>query len=391
MRTDSFFIVVFVCCAWLMCNNVYGDTHPSFVLSGALNGGFEINASSGAVTAKALDNDWQGSPRNADVLWADQRLSADVSLNLRFNQWHYLSRLGGVSRRYVYADFNAPTGRFVHALNQNSSNFSAQTNLNLSLTYLKLRGLYWAQALRFGAHELGLTASSYEILEHQHGTLKGVSQRNADGELGASAVVDYWFDRDRLLDFTPYDPTGGGYSFDLAYAFHGLNWRWGVQARDAINQFSLRGSGHTQACIGVGEVRIPVCANVGAGQGRSNEDDHSISIEAQHTLWLGYAPWRSLIDMVQVGRYWRLGGHYRAWSSGNAKPHSLIHAQGRSDGLYVSAFAVRSHQSRLTPAWGLMFQKGIGTWRTEAALMGDHINPNQVYELSVHVRIQRSL
>lgn len=390
MRADSFFIAALACCAWLMCHNAHGDTQPSFVFSGALGGGFELNASSGAVSAHALDNGWQGSVRDADVLWADQRLSADVSLNLRFNQWQYLSRLGGVARAYMYADFNAPTGRFVHALNQSSSSFSAQTDLNLSLTYLKLQGLYWAQALRLGAHEVGLTASSYQLLEYQHGTIKGMSQRNADGELGASAVVDYWFDRDRLLGFKPNDPTGGGYSFDVAYAFHGLNWRWGVQVHDAINQFRLRGAGHTQACVGVGEVRNPICANEGAGQGRSDEGEHSITIEAQHTLWLGYAPWRSRVDLVQVGRYWRIGGHYRVWSgSYDAAPQRLIQAQGRSDGVYASVFAVRSHQDTLTPAWGVTFQKDIGAWRTEAALMGDHINPYQFYELSVQLRIQR--
>lgn len=390
MRTDSFFTAALVCCVWLMCNNAHGDTQPTLVLSGALGGGFELNASSGAVPADALDNDWQGRVRDADVLWGDQRLSADISIHFRFNQWQYLTRIGGISRKYVYADFNAPTGRFVHALNQNSSSFSAQTDLNLSLTYLKLQGLYWAQSVRFGAHEVGITASSYQLLEYQHGTIKGVSQRNADGELGASAVVDYWFDRDRLLDFKPYDPTGGGYSFDVAYAFHGHNWRWGVQARDAINQFSLLGAGHTQACIGIGEVRNPTCANDGAGQGLSDDDDQVISITAQHTLWFGYAPWRSLIDLVQVGRYWRVGGHYRVWSDGDAVPQSLIQAQGRSSGVYASVFAVRSHQDTLTPAWGVTFQKNIGAWRTEAALMGDHINPYQFYELSVQLRIQRS-
>lgn len=321
---------------------VLADTHWAAVdqanepAENSVFAGFSIEASSEPVPVSDMISGWDGPFQPGEYAYGDGRIFFGVE-----SQGWTLKR---EQRWYYYLEFSEQTSRTFNALERGEEVGSGRVDLeawsfesygfSLAKTFYPVEGLV-----------IEPEVSVYRIGHYQFGTLKGFTESGTnENDLKASAILDYHFDDDKILDFDGDQEKGRGISLNtrLAYSF---NQRWAAELLllDLWNQQTFEQALFTDGCIEFGNPSNPLCDAIGVGSGRSGVDSFNSSIPVTLDSAVHYQPWNTQLSYFQHGRYRRLGAT-KTWPLGEQR----LSLSGYSDKQLGIGWQSRWHRLELS-------------------------------------------
>ncbi|MCD8532070.1 MAG: hypothetical protein LRY66_12160 [Saccharospirillaceae bacterium] len=233
-----------------------------------LYSGLDIHGSSEPVSLTDMMSGWDGDFQPGTYAYADARFR----LGLRFDHW----RLERETRWYYYLTFNRDTSEFYRELEQGLPG-AADRRLELEVKGLQARGVRLAHSFGVASFSITPALAYYHVGHFQFGTLDGVSA--AGDPLTASAVLDYHFDQDKILEYPADVGDGSGISADLQIS--GLlqeRWRLEAAISDLWNRWQFDDAAFTTGCINLSGGGQAVCSSSGAASGRSGQSSYTTDI-----------------------------------------------------------------------------------------------------------------
>jgi hypothetical protein len=273
-----------------------------------------VMSSSEAVPVLDMISGWDGPFQAGEYAYADGRIqlgfvqgttAGQTADNNRWfleweQRWHYDLR------------FSKGMSRYYQALEQGTDT-PADEKLMLDARTLQAQGLRFGQTFLLSqASYLRVTPALalYRVSDWQFGHLSGVAEGGASST--ASAVLDYHYNEDKILEYGVDPAAGRGVSLDLGFDWQ-PNEHWQVAAKltDIWNQWRFEDSGYTDACINFNNPSQTVCSSKVTASGKSGQEKYKARILPTLDATAVYAPWHTRFSYYQHSQYRRAGAEYQ--------------------------------------------------------------------------------
>jgi hypothetical protein len=273
-----------------------------------------VMSSSEAVPVLDMISGWDGPFQAGEYAYADGRIqlgfvqgttAGQTADNNRWfleweQRWHYDLR------------FSKGMSRYYQALEQGTDT-PADEKLMLDARTLQAQGLRFGQTFLLSqASYLRVTPALalYRVSDWQFGHLSGVAEGGASST--ASAVLDYHYNEDKILEYGVDPAAGRGVSLDLGFDWQ-PNEHWQVAAKltDIWNQWRFEDSGYTDACINFNNPSQTVCSSKVTASGKSGQEQYRARILPTLDATAVYAPWNTRFSYYQHSQYRRVGAEYQ--------------------------------------------------------------------------------
>ncbi len=260
-----------------------------------LYSGLDIHGSSEPVSLTDMMSGWDSDFQSGTYAYADARFR----FGMRFRHW----QLERETRWYYYLTFNRATSEFYRELEQGLPG-AADRELELEVKGLQARGVRLAHQLDFTSFSITPALAYYRVGHFQFGTLEGVSA--AGDPLTASAVLDYHFDQDKILEYPADVSDGSGISMDISFSAL-LKERWQLDAAfsDLWNRWQFDDAAFTTGCINLSGGGQAVCNSSGAASGRSGQSSYTTDIPWTLNGGVYDTAWQAGLRYFQHDRYQR--------------------------------------------------------------------------------------
>ncbi len=299
----------------------------------------EIHGSSQPVSLTDMTTGWDGDFQPGTYAYADARFR----FGMRYQSW----QLERETRWYYYLTFNRDTSEFYRELELGLPG-AKDRQLDLEVKGLQARGLRLSHRFELPALSITPALAYYHVGHFQFGSLRGASV--AGDPLTASAVLDYHFDQDKILEYPADVSDGSGISMDISFSsLLKERWQLDVAFSDLWNRWQFDDAAFTTGCINLSGGGQAVCNSSGAASGRSGQSSYvtdipwSLNTGVYDTSWLlGLRYFQhdryqrfslakdwttplgdmgmSLHSTNQVGVHWRSGWHQLEIVSDDVRP-----------------------------------------------------------------------
>lgn len=256
----------------------------------------DVHGSSEPVSLTNMVSGWDGDFQSGTYAYADARFR----MGMHYQSW----QVERETRWYYYLTFNRDTSEFYRELELGLPG-SKDRILDLEVRGLQARGVRLSRRFDLPLFSVTPGLAYYRVGHFQLGSLKGASF--AGEPLTASAVLDYHFDQDKILEYPADVGDGSGVSLDISLQTR-LRDRWQLDAAfsDLWNRWQFADAAFTTGCINLSGGGQAVCNSSGAASGRSGQSSYTTDIP--WTLDAGvYDEQRQLgVRYFQHDRYQRL-------------------------------------------------------------------------------------
>lgn len=232
----------------------------------------DIVASSETVPINDMMTGWGSDYQRGELAFMDATWSTGISFdndeNAKYIGQFHIQR---EQRTYYYLNFDKETADFYRSLEQNKSLTSDKT-LDLTVQQFDALGLAFGLTTQ-EFHELGIDfkvgahVSLYQLGHFQFGSVNGIAE--AGDTSVASAIIDYQYDNDKILDHQADVDNGLGVSFSTDIVLTNQQWQVELQLKDLVNSFQWENAAYTKGCVNVGGGSQAQCQTQGSASGVS--------------------------------------------------------------------------------------------------------------------------
>jgi hypothetical protein len=271
---------------------------------------FDIVATSEAVPIHDMANGWDGDYRRGELVFADAKWSTGFSVNSNV----FGLNLGEVSiareqRSYYYMSFDKETSDFYRALELDET-LTGNKKLDLEVKQFDALGMKIGyQTPRYTFKEIdmraGISFTYYDIGHFQFGRIQGIAE--AGDVEAASAVIDYRYDNDKILDHQAEVDDGTGMSFSANMELTFQNWQAALALDDIFNRFQWDDGAFTTGCVNIGGGSNAQCQTDGAGSGISGQKTIIESIPTTLNSRLTHLGADVTLHLMRHDEFYRLG------------------------------------------------------------------------------------
>ena len=193
--------------------------------------------------------------------------------NQRDRPHRYYKLCSKVVCAYYYLNFDKQTSDFYRALELDQK-LTENKKLDLKFKQFDALGVsagYELPELNFADIDIkaGFKLTYYKLGHFQFGHIQGIAEA---GEVeAASAVINYRYDDDKILDHQADVDEGMGYSFSTDVVVTYQQWQGALQLQDVINQLQWDNGAYTRGCVNIGGGEQASCQTDGAGSGFSGQ------------------------------------------------------------------------------------------------------------------------
>ena len=283
----------------------------------------DVIASSEPVSIDQMVNGWRRGYRSGGE-YAFANAEWLIGANLFYSDSIKLS-IAKDYRHYYYMTFGSDTADFFFH-NENKIPYRPQYDIDLEVFNFVSRGVSFAAETEltewipqldseFKNLTLGSKITYYQPHKLQFGKLKGQALALDGGGIQASAVIDYTFNEDKILE-TDHDVNGNatgidegkGLSWDISADVEWKDYRAYVELKDAVNQFTWENAWFLEGCINIlNQGNGVACSTSGTSEGKSGRQKVSRTIPMTLTTLFDYTPWGARLSYQQHDRFYRFG------------------------------------------------------------------------------------
>ena len=270
----------------------------------------DVVATSEPVPLEDMANGWDGNYRSGELAFADASfilgLSADINIaELDLGR----IRIEREQRAYYYMSFHKDTADFYRAL-ELGNRLAGSKKLDLRVKQFDAVGLstgytspeFLINDIHF---QISFDLAVYQVRHFQFGNIRGVAEFG-DVE-SASAVIDYRYDEDKILDHQADVDQGRGMSFSADFLVAYQQWQGALRLRDLVNEFQWDNGAFTQGCVNIGGGAQASCQSDGTGEGVSGQGNIVEQIPVTASAKLTHLGADISVYGMRHDRYYRLG------------------------------------------------------------------------------------
>lgn len=272
----------------------------STVFTGAVFAEAELVASSEPVAVEDMISGWDGAFQPGEYAYANLNLAYGFAID----GW----RFSRDQRWYYYLSFSRQTSRFFNSLEKGEGVSSG--GVDFEAKSFQANGFSFSKSITFSE---GWTVepeiSVYDINRYQFGSLKGFAEGGRiESDLQASAILDYHFDDDKILEYSDAHKNGQGVSVSLSgHVVVTPSFHLDYQISDIWNRLQFNAATFTRGCIEFNSPANPICNSQGSASGRSGLESHVTSIPLTAQARLAYSPENVEVAVYSHKKYRRLG------------------------------------------------------------------------------------
>lgn len=271
---------------------------------------FDAVVSSEPVPIEDMANGWDGNYRSGELAFADASFLLGFSSDINIAEQNLGTiRVERELRAYYYMSFDKETADFYRAL-ELGNDLTSNKKLALKVKQFDAVGLsagyttpeFLIEDIKF---QLGFDLAVYKVRHFQFGSIQGIAEFGSVE--AASAVIDYRYDEDKILDHQADVDQGRGLSFsaDLLVTFQ--QWQGALQLKDVINRFQWDNGAYTQGCVNIGGGTQARCETDGAGSGTSGQGEIVEHIPVTANARLTHLGADFSVHAMHHDKYYRLG------------------------------------------------------------------------------------
>lgn len=271
---------------------------------------FDAVASSEPVPIEDMVNGWDGNYRSGELAFADASFILGFSSDINIAKQNLGTiRVERELRAYYYMSFDKETADFYRAL-ELGNDLTSNKKLDLKVKQFDAVGLsagyttpeFLIEDIKF---QLGFDLAVYKVRHFQFGSIQGIAEFGSVE--AASAVIDYRYDEDKILDHQAGVDEGRGLSFsaDLLVTFQ--QWQGALQLKDVINRFQWDNGAYTRGCVNIGGGAQAQCETDGAGSGTSGQEEIIEYIPVTANARLTHLGADVSVHVMRHDLYYRLG------------------------------------------------------------------------------------
>lgn len=267
-------------------------------------------ATSETVSINDMTTGWDGNYRSGELAFADASFIVGFSSDLKIAEQNLgRIRLEREQRAYYYMAFDKETADFYRAL-EIGNDLTSDKKLDLKVKQFDAIGLSVGfSSPKFEVEDIifqvGFDLALYQVGHFQFGSIQGIAEFG-DTE-AASAVIDYRYDEDKILDHQADVDKGRGVSFstDLLVTYH--QWQAAFQLKDAINRFQWDNGAYTRGCVNIGGGDQVSCQSEGGSTGTSGQEIIVENIPVTANARFTHLGADISVYAMQHDNYYRLG------------------------------------------------------------------------------------
>ncbi len=271
---------------------------------------FDLVASSESVPLNDMVSGWDSSYQRGEIVFADAVWSTGYSVDINAADYSLGQvRIQREQRHYYYLSFDKETADFYRAL-ELGQDLSSDKELDLSVKQFEAKGV----SVGFTSSEFqvqdvdiraGFNLSLYQLGHFQFANIKGIAE--AGDATAASAVINYRYDEDKILDHQADVDNGLGISFSAHLLMKSKRWQSEVQLKDLVNRLQWDNGAYTQGCINIGGGNQVRCQTDGAASGVSGQGRLSESIPYTLNGRISHLELDASLAAMKHDAYYRLG------------------------------------------------------------------------------------
>ena len=290
----------------------------------------DLVASSDPVAIEDMISGWDGAFQPGEYAFANLTSVYGFAVN----GW----RFSRDRRWYYYLSFSEQTSRFFNSLEKGGG--VSAGDVDLEAKAFRASGFSFGKHFEFaGGWAMEPRISVYDIDRYQFGSLKGFAESGSEeSDLNASALLDYYFDEDKILEYEDDHKNGQGVSLSLSgQVTFSPEFRLRYQLADIWNRLEFDAATFTRGCIEFNSPANPICNAQGSASGRSGLDYYLTSIPMTVQARLSYQP-LSIDAAVYIHEKYRRLGVGKGWDTGFGQ-------------FYVDAYSTRQLGLRWQSEW----------------------------------------
>lgn len=260
----------------------------------------DVVASSEPVPITDMISGWDGSFQTGEYAYADAR----ILFGFQAKGW----RVSREQRWYYYLTFSEQTSRFFNSLERGQQ--VSAGDVDLEAWSFHSYGLNLSKQFALSpSWSLSGGVSVFNIGHYQFGTLKGFAEGGSDRDsLTASAVLDYHYDEDKILEYEDDDKKGRGYSLSFSMAGKVTDdWALSLRIDDLWNRLEFTDATFTEGCIEFNDPSNPLCNALSSASGRSGVSAYNTSIPMSVQAGVTYLPMDLKLELYRHDEYFRAG------------------------------------------------------------------------------------
>lgn len=274
-----------------------------------------VHASSAPVPVYEMANGWGSQLRDGDYAYADARLLTA----LEWQGW----RIGYEVRQYYNLTFSEDTARFYFNTENNISSPDFY-NLDLQVQALTATGIRAGKRWQLQGLTIMPQVTLYRVTAFQFGELSGRAQGN--NGLSVSALLDYHYDEDKILNHQADVGLGQGGSVDLALAYEHDGWQLALHLQDLLNRWYFSDAAFTRGCVNLAGQGGAVCTGTGgSASGTSGQEVLTTQIPLTLQGEVAYQPYGMALGYYQHDRYQRLSAR-KNWTTAAGELGVSLHS-----------------------------------------------------------------
>lgn len=267
-------------------------------------------ATSETVSIHDMTTGWDGNYRSGELAFADASFIIGFSSDLNIAEQNLGSiRLEREVRAYYYMSFDKETADFYRAL-ELESDLTSDKKLDLKVKQFDAVGLsvgftspkFTVENIDF---QLGFDLAVYQVGHFQFGSIQGIAEFG-DTE-AASALIDYRYDEDKILDHQADVDKGRGVSVSTDLLITYQQWQVALQLKDAINHFQWDNGAYTQGCVNIGGGDQALCQTEGSATGTSGQEAMVENIPVTVNAKFTHLGADISVHAMSHDKYYRLG------------------------------------------------------------------------------------
>lgn len=267
-------------------------------------------ATSETVSINDMASGWDGNYRSGELAFADASFVLGFSSDINTIERSLGTiRLERELRAYYYMSFDKETADFYRAL-ELGNDLTSDKKLDLKVKQFDAVGFsagyttpeFLIEDIKF---QLGFDLAVYQVRHFQFGSIKGVAEFGSVE--AASAVIDYRYDEDKILEHQADVDQGRGLSFSADLLVTYQQWQGALQLKDVLNHFQWDNGAYTRGCVNIGGGAQAQCETDGAGSGTSGQDELTENIPLTANARLTHLGADVSVHAMRHDLYYRLG------------------------------------------------------------------------------------
>ncbi|CCK76254.1 conserved hypothetical protein [Oleispira antarctica RB-8] len=270
----------------------------------------DVVATSEPVPIEDMTNGWDGNYRSGELAFADASFILGFSSDINIAEQNLGTiRIERELRAYYYMSFDKETADFYRAL-ELGNDLDSNKKLDLKVKQFDVVGLsagyttpeFSIEDIKF---QLGFDLAIYQVRHFQFGSIKGIAEFGSVG--AASAVIDYRYDEDKILDHQADVDQGRGMSFSADLLVNYQQWQGALRLKDMANRFQWDNGAYTRGCVNIGGGAQAQCETDGSGSGTYGQEEIIEHIPLTANARLMHLGADVSVHVMRHDLYYRLG------------------------------------------------------------------------------------